>query len=292
MQRALVVLFVAATLVGCTKTVDPGYVGMVMTPEGLTGTPLQPGRHGCWGRDKMVLMETVEPTKTEKLSVLCADDLNFKFDLKIRSRLKAADGKSMKEVLNRQGSQMDWSTGSGILKHENLYNNYVAPAARSIARGIVSKYTTTQIRENREEIQKAITTDLTAAMKGTPMEVVMVATSNFDYPQVITAAVEKRRQKEIEIDEEKAKQAMELLRAENRLKIAQKMKIVRASEAEAEAAYIKIMGNALTDRFIGLKAVEANMKLYESAAAGDRVIVAPPATGLMIGGSRAVAAAK
>ena len=292
MKRALAILFVAAALAGCTSTVDPGYVGMVMTPAGLTGIPLQPGRHACWGRDKMVLMETVEPTLTEKLSVLCADDLNFKFDLKIRSRLKAADGKSMKEVLNRQGSLMAWSKGTGILKHVNLYDNYVAPAARSIARGIVSKYATTQIRENREEIQKAITTDLAVAMKGTPMEVVMVATSNFDYPQVITAAVEKRRQKEIEIDEEKAKQAMELLRAENRLKIAQKMKIVRASEAEAEAAYTKIMGNALTDRFIALKAVEANMKLYENVAPGDKVIIAPLGTDVMVGGSRAVAAPK
>jgi hypothetical protein len=290
MKKILIVLL-AVSAMGCTKPVPPGYVGMVMTPEGLTGTPLQPGRHACWGRDKMVLMETVEPTLSEKLNVLCADDLNFKFDLKVRSRLKATDGKAMKEVLNRQGAQMDWSTGVGILKHESLYKNYVAPAARSIARGLVSKYDTTQIRENREEVQKAITQALTKAMEGTPMEVVMVATSNFDYPEVITAAVEKRRQKEIEIDEEKAKQAMELLRAENRLKIAQKMKIVRASEAEAEAAYIKIMGSALTGRYIELKAVEANLKLYETVGAGDKVIVAPPGTGVMpyVGGAAPVA---
>lgn len=287
-MKKLMLLILVISMMGCTRPVPPGYVGMVMTPSGLTGTPLQPGRHKCIGRDKMVLIETVEPTLTESLSVLCADDLNFKFDLKVRSRLKDTDGNAMKQVLNRQGAKIDWSSGSGVLTQKILYENYVSPAARSIARGVVSKYETTQIRENREAIQKEITAKLTEAMKGTPMEVVMVATSNFDYPDVITKAVEKKRQKEIEIQEEKAKQAMELLRAENRLKIAQKMKIVRASEAEAEAAYIRIMGNALTARFIELKAVEAQVTLYEKAGAGDKVIVAPPGLGVMpvVGGGK------
>ena len=101
----------------------------------------------------------------------------------------------------------------------------------------------------------------------------MVATSNFDYPDVITDAVEKKRRKEIEIQEEKARQAMELLKADNRLKIAQKMKIVRVAEAEAEAAYVRILGEALTPRYLEMKSIEARRLLYEKVGGGDKVIV-------------------
>lgn len=258
---------------GCTERVPPGYVGMVMEPGGLTGEVLEPGNHTCFNRDRMVLIETKEETKTEQLSVLCKDDLNFKFDLKVRPRLKTRDSKGIISLLNLQGANIRWDGVSGTLKFNILYNNYVQPVARSIARGIVSKYDTTQIRENREAITNAIQTQLTEAVQGTPMEIVMVTTSNFDYPDVITHAVEKKRQKEIEIDEEKAKQAMELLRADNRLKIAQKLKIVRVAEAEAEAVYVKILGQALTERYLQMKNIEAKRTLYEKAGVGDKVIV-------------------
>lgn len=61
----------------------------------------------------------------------------------------------------------------------------------------------------------------------------MIATSNFDYPEVITKDVEKRRAREIAVQEEKAKQMMEILRATNRQKIAEKMKTVRQTKLKS-----------------------------------------------------------
>lgn len=110
-------------------------------------------------------------------------------------------------------------------------------------------------------------------MLNTPMSVNMIATSNFDYPRVITTAMEKKRQREIEIEEEKAKQAVELLKATNRLKIAQKMKITRAAEAEAEAIYMKIVGSSLNSNYLKLRDIEARKVMYDNVAKGDKVIV-------------------
>jgi len=268
-------MFLAAFLViGCNEVVPAGWVGMVQTPGGLTGEVLQPGHHGCWGRDSMQLVDTKEDAIEEKMSVLCSDDLNFRFNLVTRTRLVSADGSAIKELLNRQGSKMErWDEyDAAALGFESLYNVYVKPEARSIARGIVSKYSTTQIRENRDAIQKEIHKQLHASLKGTPMQLVSVVTSNFDYPEVITKAVEKKRRREIEIDEEKAKQAMELLQADNRLKVAEKMKAVRTAEAESEAVYVKIMGGALTDKYLALREIEAKKTLYKRVGPGDKVI--------------------
>ncbi len=277
----IAILFCFISLTGCglfTERVPPGYQGMIMKPSGLTGTVLQPGNHSCWGRDRLILIEAKEVTKTESLSVLCADDLNFKFDLKVRSRIAKSDGKGLMAVLDRQGANIVWSGKNrngavGIIKYDFLYATYIKDSARSISRGLISKYETTQIRDAREAVQKEIQNNLLKAIKGTPVEITMVATSNFDYPEVITKAVENRRRREIQIGEEKAKQAMALLQAENRLKVADKMKAVRAAEAKAEAIYIEILGEALTYNYLDLRAIERDMVLYKNVSPGDKVIV-------------------
>lgn len=269
MKKLVLIIMVAAALMGCTEEVPPGFVGMVMQPSGLTGQPLQPGRHACWGRDQMVLIETKEIATKETMKILCADDLNFAFDLVIRTRLKATNGKAIKELLNKQGANMK----DGVLKLNSMYTTYVRPAARNIARAVVSQLDTTQIRENRDSIQKEVNSQLKKALKGTPMELIAAYPSNFDYPDVITKAVEKKRQKEIEIDEEKAKQAMKLLQAENRKAIAEKLKQVRAAEAEAEAVYIAILGKAISPAYLKRMEIQANQELYGRVAAGDKVII-------------------
>lgn len=276
----LAILVIFALSSGCTQRVPPGYSGMVMKPGGLTGEILAPGNHTCYGRDKMVLIEMAEITYTEKLKVLCKDDLNMEFDLKVRARLRTTAGKSMLAVLNRQGSRIQWKGDTGVLGFGNLYVTYVQGPARSIARGHISKYQTTDIRGDRKAIEKSIKTDVLKAAEGTPIEITMVVTSNLDYPPVITKAMESKREREIKIGEERAKQAMELLKADNRLKVAQKMKITRAAEAEAEAIYNKVMASSLTEKYLQLRAIETRLALYNNPNK-DKIVITGAATPLI-----------
>ncbi len=275
MKKIILATILSLGTIGCNARIPPGHVGIRVTPNGMEKRVLPAGLHSCWGRDRMALIELAEETTTEELSILCADDLNFSFDLKVRSKLRGSDAEAISNLLVIQGKNIKWSGDTGTLQREFLYATYVMPQARSIARDVVSKYETTQIREHREEIQKEIQKRLTAALEGTPMEVTMVATSNFDYPEVITKAVEKRRAREIAIQEEEAKQKMEMLRAENRQKIAEKMKTVRVAEAEAEAAYNTITGKSLTAEYLKLRTIEAQQRFYERIGPNDKVMMVP-----------------
>ena len=260
---------------GCTERVPPGFIGMVMTPDGLTGEVLAPGNHTAYNRDRMVLIEYVEKSYKEPLSILCADDLNFKFDLKIRVMTYADDNKAVMNVLGKQGSQINWGKDAtvGVLPFDILYKTYVSDPARSIARGVVSKYRTTDIRDARDAITKEITSQLNEAVKGTPVKIMLLATSNFDYPKVITDAVEQKRKREIDIETEKAVQAMALLQMENRKILAQKEKHVRAIEAEKDAVYVRIMAKALNAKYLKLREIERDIVLYNKVAPGDKVII-------------------
>ena len=106
--KVIFIIFFALLMMNCTERIPPGYVGMVMTVDGLTGKVLQPGKHACWGRDMMYLVETVEDVNTEKMQILCPmDDLNLDVDIKIRSRCKSTDGKGIMQVFNKQGSKLE-----------------------------------------------------------------------------------------------------------------------------------------------------------------------------------------
>jgi len=255
-------------LIGCTEAVPPGYVGMIMTPAGLTGDPLQPGRHSCWGRDRMILIETRELAQRERFNILAADDMNISFDIITKTRLASRDGSAIKELLNRQGSAIKDET----LKMDILYKTYIKPVLEDV-RTVVSKYETTQVRMNREVIQKEVNKRLKIGLKGTPVELVAAYTSNFDYPDIITKAMERKKEREVQIKEEEARQAVKLLEAKNRQELAKAERVTRIAEAEAEAAYMKIINDALTPAYLERKRIETQMKLYSNVAAGDKVIV-------------------
>lgn len=285
--KTFVLFYALVMLIGCTKEVPIGYIGMVQERGGLTGKVLAPGRHQCWGIGvRMVLLEASENVSAEPMSILCADELNFKFDLKIRGQIAGTDGKIVKNVLNNKGSAatpLSPNSRTVMLGYDAMYKTYIQPQARSIARGVVSKYQTTEIRPNREVIDAEIKKKIITSLEGTPMIVNMVASSNYDYPDIITQSMERKRQREIEIKEEEAKQAVQLLKADNRMKLAQKMVVVRAAEGRAEAAYLKQVSPALSGNYVKLRQIEAMIPMYENVGAGDKVIVGADQVLPMIG---------
>jgi len=286
--KLIILAFIASMVLvgcpGCNEVVPQGYVGMVKTVGGLTGEVLQPGHHPCWSRDKLLLVEMQEVYKSEDLSILCADDLNFKFTIQARCRPKR-DTKTINKLLNDKGAAMETfneNVNVNVLKFQHLYSTYVQKPMIEIARGVVTKYETTQIRDAREKIKKAIVEQLTKATENSPMEITEIVLSNFDYPDEIENAMKKKKEREIAIETEKKEQAIKLLKADNRLKIAQKNKIVRAAEAEAEAAYMRIIGNNINQKFLTLKKIEADMTLYENVGKGDKVIMDGSKAAMMI----------
>jgi hypothetical protein len=275
--KLLLVTVILYTLVGCTKEVPIGYIGMVQKRSGLSGEALAPGRHSCWGIGvKMIIIEASENIRTEKMKILCDDDLNFGFDLKIRGQIKDTNGEKVKTLLNNKGSAAIPYKGSEetlVLQYEALYSTYIKPQSRTIAREIVSKYKTTEIRSNRAKIDAAIFKKVKESLKGTPVEINMIASSNYDYPDVITTAMEKKREREIAVQQEAANQALKLLQATNRQKMAQKMIIVRAAEGKAEAAYLRQIAPVISKNYVELRRIETRAPMWEKIAPGDKVII-------------------
>ncbi len=252
---------------GCTEEKVPvGYVGMIKKPGGLTGELLNPGSHDCWGRDELKLIATTEAAYKEKMQIRCADKLNTKaFDLIVRGAPKVKTGDDFKKILRNQGTQMRELTktnGSSVqlLNAHVLYGVYVSGMARNVTRLIVSKYKSDEIVENRAAIQKKINAELRNALKGVPFELKVALVNNLDPPDVITRAVENARSRDLAIKQEEANQRIELLKAKNRRELAQEEKLTLVKEAEAEAAYMQIIGESLTKGFLERRRLKVKEK--------------------------------
>jgi len=288
LKNLFLMMAIAFTFASCTTAVTPGYIGMVQTPDGLSGEILQPGNHSCWGRDKMIVVENAETNFNSEMSVLCADELNFKFDVNVLARLRndkgEKSGKMFANILERQGGKLNWESNSyGVLKFQILYTTYLAPQIDAIARSVVGKYKTTDIRANRDKIEADITAQVKKIAGSTPIDIVTVVTSNFDYPEVITLAQEKAKEREIALKEEDSKQALLMKQMKNRKKLAEEAIVVRAKEAQAEAVYIRILGSSLTKNYLQLRAIENQEKLYSKST---NTLVVPEGSTPFIGAGK------
>ncbi|KKL68462.1 hypothetical protein LCGC14_2124730 [marine sediment metagenome] len=302
MKRFILLMTAALSLAlittGCdTEEVPPGFVGVKKTSGGIEKKILQPGNHSIVWRDRLILIEIQEKISFESgMKIRCEDRMNISLDLKVRHRLKR-DSTSIHMALKAQGSRIKW----GFRKHEKvgalLYKPiakvYVDHQAREIARLVVSKYPTDQVRINRAKIKAAIFKQLVERVKGSPIEIMEVMVSNIDPPKIISNAIEKARERKEQIQQEKADQAkktlveqnqqklkmqaeqntqaMKTLKAKNKLALAKINKASLAEEAEAESIRIKILGRILTPLYLKLLYLENQRVLYSTP--GVRVVV-------------------
>lgn len=260
----MLIAFFAVSTTGCGERVPPGFYGMKMQTDGFVGDVLEPGFYSIWGRDKLVLIEAKEEFRTESLNILCADDLNLAFDLKNKGRFRKGNASAFRDALNRQGANIEWNGDVGVLPYEVFYKNYVRDPAVNQTRKIVSQFQTTQVRENREQIDAEIQAAIIKTAEGTPVEMVSAFMSNIDYPEMIERAMERKKEKEVAIGEEESKQAIEMMKIENEILRARKMKELRAAEAEAESVYMIVLGKAANTNYLKLRALENQKLLYEN----------------------------
>lgn len=275
-----------------TERVPFGFVGIKMTSDGVEPEELNPGNYWIWGRDRLALVELSEHTVNEGMRVLCKDDLNFGVDVKVRVETKR--GQDWEALLAKQGPNIEWkSSDVGVLPFKVLYDTYISPAVRASGRLVISQYQTTEINAHRGAIPALIQKDLATKLADTPMTLTALETSNFDFPEVVTKAVEQAKRREMEIREEKAKNAIATLRKENTLRldildadnrqaVALKMKTVRKTEAEAEAVYMEVIGRSVTPNYIKIRQVEASIPFWKAAGKNANTVISDGTTPVLL----------
>jgi len=217
MKKLLLCLSLLVLMVGCTGEVPAGFKGRVQGPSGWNDDILSPGRHTCYGRDVLWMVETRDLTKKAKLDILLQKDkVNFGVEIALTFTLSNEDNE-----IRPLFDKVRPSQGTNNISLEGVYNTYAAPVMESVPKNVVRPYSIEQILESSGDVEKQIATRVIEALKGSPIKVKRVAVTNMDFPDFITQAQERAKNAEVKIKEEQHEMKRRLLAEENKKRIAE-----------------------------------------------------------------------
>lgn len=261
----------ALTFVGCNADVPPGFLGQIRTVGGFTGEILQPGKHQCYGRDQMWLVEGRDRTFRVPLNVLLEkDQVNFGCDIQVTLTLKK-DTKTVVPLFNKVVPDAEKK-----IPLQKVFDTYGKRILNSVPRQFIRQRTVEQILSSvtslENEIESAVTTDLSSS----PLQVIGLSLTNFDFPDFITQAQEKAKQREIEIKEAEAQARIEIVQLENEKKKEALRYDVEMIEAKKISDANRLIGASLQgdagDRYLRWHEI----KVYGEAAKGPNNTILLP----------------
>ena len=175
--------------IGCdTGVVPPGNVVIIAKTGGNTET-IKSGKWTSWGRDRVYFVDMRLKAFTEKMEILCSDDINMDVDVKWLGSFDVSD--QMMEVIKTQVPSKEIIVDNNkvfSLSLTEFYNIAMKDIVRNNSRETVQPYITDNIPRNRKIIQKAIKKSVMDKFinLGFPVKTSDVMVSNLDYPPEVT----------------------------------------------------------------------------------------------------------
>lgn len=238
-------LAVALLSVGCNEKIPPGTKGRVKTASGWSDQILTPGSRACWGRDEMYLIQTIQYTFEEELSILVGGKINLDLTIEVRCALTDDEDVQLKVFDDVEAKEFDGFDHS-MISVGAMYRTFLRMKVKSIPKSIIASQPDAKVvTANRNAIAAEVSKQIIAGAKGTPLKVLSVEITNYDWPDSITNAQERLVEIQLGEEQEKARIRAALIRADGELKIAEKNKLVELKRAEAVTESIDIIKSGL-----------------------------------------------
>ncbi len=196
------------------------------------------------------------------MNVLCTDELNFGFTVKVLASVDKTKTKLIQEAFENV-TPTD-NNGRRTITAAQLYNMYVSPVVDQEARKAVGKYATNEIVRNRLKVIREVRESIRSALTDSLLKVKRISVTNLDFPDVITRAQEMKAKRRVEIQTERAEQEKRIVAAQNKIKIAQFDYKRRLIEAAMIADANKIIGSSLSKEYLAWW----QLKVFSKAAQG------------------------
>lgn len=252
------ILAAAIMLAGCeVSTVPPAAKGKILSSSGYSADVKETGKYWLFGFKNMVILDTSTRMISEDINVKMSDNLDLPFQLHFRTRIQG-DDKTINAMFN-DITHVDYQVSL-----DKVYQVYGRNVVTNAARSVMSKYKVAEVAVNFEKINNDIYAEINKRMVGSPLEVSDVTLANISYPPVITQAVEKQQERELAIVTEKNQQAIEMLKKENQLKLADADYAIRVKKAEAVREENRITSEGLSTTLLHYRNLEVMEKLAES----------------------------
>jgi len=238
----LVLLIVSVVfLVGCGTQVPPGTVGRINTATGWQDEVLMPGRHTCWGRDTLYLIDVTNKAFPEKMAILVGGKVNLTVNFTVRVHANSAD----KEMVKKAFESITADENHRITI-DQMYKTFLQMKALSIPRTVFEVQPDVQTAvANSPALAKEVRKQIQEVAKSTPLIVDDAEITNYDWPPAITSAQEALVSIQLKEAAAEAQVRADLKKAQGDLLVAEADKLVELKKAETVAESIDIIKKKL-----------------------------------------------
>lgn len=252
MNKIIVMFMMVVVLVmtGCSReTVPPASKGKILSGAGYSADLKEPGKYWLAWWNNLVILDTSTQAMEEPVTVKMKDNLDLHFEVRFRTRI-AGDEKVINAMFNDIRHQ-DYQVSLPM-----VYRVYGQDVVRSVARSVVGKYETADVPQNFDLITQQLYDALSERLKDSPLELSNVTLANIEYPDVITKAIEAQQERRLAIETEQNQQAIEMVKKENELLLAQAEYEIRVTRAKAIRDENKITAEGLNPALIQYRQLE------------------------------------
>lgn len=254
---------------GCTEQVPAGYKGKILGTDGYHPDIIEPSRTTVNWRERLILIETTTKAWKEPVTILLSDKLTLHADIKFRARI-TSDSKDLNAIFNDINVNNDY-----IVNVEDVYQVYGKMIVRNKAREVISKYTVDDINKNYSRISGELYGSLQKEFLNSPIEISDVVLGNIKYPKIVTDAIEKAKQRRMEIEEEKANTQKELIKVQGLEQIAKAQYNIKMLEAKRIRDYNKMIAEGVTPELLELRKLEVQEQMVQAIKNNQNVIYMP-----------------
>lgn len=250
-------VMVAAITSGCSsKVVPPGTVVIILSADGDV-TIKKTGSYTSWGRDRVYFVDTRLASFTEKMQILCSDDINMAVDVKWVGSFDVTD-KSIEIIKAKVPAAKiaDDSDQEGYrLSLSEFYKIAMKDFIRSQARQTISPYVTELIPRSRKKIEATIQNDVIKRFTdlGYPVKTASVLLSNLDYPDEVTNQRKAIKNAMLQDEKEAALAEARIAKAQREEDIAREEGKADIVRARTKAAENMILSSSITPAILANK---------------------------------------
>lgn len=273
---AFVVFCLSATgCMGARVEVPPAHYGKVVTSSGYQkGLISEPKTfrlpYEFYNNTRLVLVEGSDVGVSETMDVFMPKDkLGLKFDVRGTFAI-TSDEEKIEHIFQRvRPKPQDGNTNVLYVDFDDVYTIYGAPKLRTVARQVVTKYSTEELLVNMKAVSAELEKEVRESLKDTPIVVLNLDFANIQPPQVVIIAQEARKKREVEIDQADADKLVKLKEAEAAFAVAQKQQEVDLLEAETQVKVEGKLSESVTPAFVQ----QRMLKILDKAAEKGSLLI-------------------
>lgn len=253
--------------IGERVEVPPASVGLVLTPNGFEGEIIPPSRFRLdpcfFVCDKLAVIEASDQARMEQMQILMPDD-NLQLGVDIRFTMALSDDPNrILEVFDRIRPQRLESGNFGTTLQQ-VYETYGVSIVRSTARAVITQYSIAEVAANQAAVGAEVRRAIASEFENTPLELRQLGLAGIQFPQIVTQAMEQRREREIAIETAEAEAQIQIRQAQARLEVARANREADLLEAETIAQANQILAEGVTPELIEYRRLNVIQSLGEN----------------------------